>query len=229
MKKLLLTIIIILIIILTAVTVIKGIEIGKLNVLGIAKIKEENNKLDNGIQEATKLAGSEYQRKIDDLNNAIKKLEAEKETYEDMVNVSTDSEVQAANQSYKNTIDFIFVRIENHAKSEGVNIDLSVTRSSSGAENTYNLNFVARGPYAGVEEFITDIEDDSKLGFKIEEFSMIASSENANEVQASFVCKDITINGINTNMINTTNNNTNNDKNNTTAENNTTTQNNTTK
>lgn len=203
MKKLLLSSITILIIILIAITVIKGIQIGETKILGIIEIKRQDEDLDQKINDATKAASSDYQRKIDDLNDAIKKLESEKETYQDMVNVSTESEVEASNQLYKNTIDFIFVRIENHAKSEGVNIDLSVTRSTSGAENTYNLNFTARGPYAGVEEFITDIEDDSKLGFKIEEFKMVASSENSNQVEASFTCKDITINGINTNLVNT--------------------------
>lgn len=225
MKKLLLGLITILIIILIAITVIKGIQIGEFKILGITEIKQEDEDLDKKINNATRAAGSDYQRKIDELNEAIKKLENEKETYQDMVNVSTESEVEASNQLYKNTIDFIFVRIENHAKSEGVNIDLSVTRSSSGAENTYNLNFTARGPYAGIEEFITDIEDDSKLGFKIEEFKMVASSESSNQVEASFTCKDITINGINTNIVNSQTNE--NDTTNTTNTNNTTSTNNT--
>ena len=51
---------------------------------------------------------------------------------------------------------------------------------------------------------ITNIEDDSKLGFKIEDFRMIASSENGSVVQASFTCRDISIEGISTNLVNTT-------------------------
>ena len=58
---------------------------------------------------------------------------------------------------------------------------------------------IATGSYVGIEEFITGIEDDSKLGFKIENFSMKSSSENGGEVQATFVCKDITIQGISNN------------------------------
>lgn len=206
MKKLLLSIVSLLIIILIGVTIIKGFKIGGLNILGITEIKKQNEDLDEIINQSTKLASTDYQKKINDLNSAIKKLEAEKTSYEDMVDVSTDSEVEAANQSYDHMIEFLLIRVENHAKSEGVTMKMEVTRSSSGAENVYNLNFTATGPYIGIEEFITHIEDDSKLGFKIEDFRMIASSESGNTVQATFTCRDISIEGISTNnIINSTN------------------------
>lgn len=206
MKKLLLSIVIILVIILTGITVVNGFQIGELTILGITGIKEKNEELDTTIKQATKLASTDYQKKIDNLNETIKKLESEKSKYDDMVDVSTDSEVQAANQSYENMIEFLLIRIENHAKAEGVNMKMDVTRSSSGAENVYNLNFTATGAYVGIEEFITDIEDDSKLGFKIEDFKMTASSENGSTVQATFTCRDISINGISSSTVNTTTN-----------------------
>lgn len=196
MKKLLISVIIALILILTGVTIVNGIEIGPLKILGISDIKKENNKLDDKVKQATRLTSTDYQKNLDDLNDAIKQLENQKSNYEDMVDVSTDSQVEAANQTYNNTIDFLFVRIENHAKSEGVTMKMEVTRSSTGVNNVYNLNFTATGSYTGIEEFITGIEDDSKLGFKIEDFSMVASSESGDQLEATFVCKDITIQGI---------------------------------
>lgn len=204
MKKFLLSIVIILVIILTGITVVNGFQIGELIILGITGIKEKNEELDTTIKQATKLASTDYQKKIDNLNETIKELESEKSKYDDMVDVSTDSEVQAANQSYENMIEFLLIRIENHAKTEGVTMKMDVTRSSSGAENVYNLNFTATGTYVGIEEFITDIEDDSKLGFKIEDFKMTASSENGSTVQATFTCRDISINGISSSTVNTT-------------------------
>ena len=196
MKKLLISVIIALILILTGVTIVNGIEIGPIKILGISDIKKENNKLDDKVKQATRLTSTDYQKKLDDLNDAIKQLENQKSNYEDRVDVSTDSQVEAANQTYNNTIDFLFVRIENHAKSEGVTMKMEVTRSSTGVNNVYNLNFTATGSYTGIEEFITGIEDDSKLGFKIEDFSMVASSESGDQLEATFVCKDITIQGI---------------------------------
>ena len=43
-------------------------------------------------------------------------------------------------------------------------------------------------------EYIADIEDDSELGFKIENFAM--TSNGGDEVKATFTCKDIVINDI---------------------------------
>lgn len=203
MKKLLLSILTVLVIILTAITMIKGLKIGNINILGIMEMKQKNEELDTTVKEATKLASSDYQKKINDLNDAIKKLETEKTSYEDRVNVSTENNVEAANQTYENMIEFLLVRIENHAKTEGVSMNMVVTRSSSGAENVYNLNFTATGSYVGIEEFITDIEDDSRLGYKIEEFKMNSSSEGGDTVQATFVCKDIKIEGISSNTAST--------------------------
>ncbi len=243
MKKLLLGIITILVIVLTGITLIKGFKIGNIIVYGITDIQKENEQLDQKIQQATKLASTDYQKKLDDLEDANKKFKTEKTTYDDMVNVSTDTEVQVANQSYDYELDFLWVRIENHAKTEGVSIKLDLARNSSGVENVYNLNFTASGSYAGIEEFITHIEDDDKLGFKIEDFKMTAeSSENSNTLQATFNCKNVKINGISANTINVTtqdstkqentdtaqtNNNTTQGNTNSTQENNNTTQGNT--
>lgn len=225
MKKLLLGIVIILIIVLLGVAIAKGISIGKLKILGINDIKNKNDELDEKIKEATKIASTDYQKKIDDLDENVKKLEKEKKTYDDMVSVSTDSEVQASNQTYENTIEFLLVRIDNHAKNEGVEMRMDVTRSTSGATDVYNLNFTVTGGYAQIEEFITDIEDDSKLGYKIEDFKMTSASGNGDTVQATFVCRDIKIKGISGNTtssknttINTTENKTENTTENTTKE-----------
>ncbi len=217
MKKLVLSIVIILILILTGITIVKGFQIKSLNIFGIVQIKEKNEELDNTINKATKLASADYEKKMDDLNKEIKKLEEERTKYQDMVNVSTENQVEAANQFYDYLIDFLWIRVENHAKQEGVKMRLDLTRSSTGAEDTYNLNFTATGTYIGIAEFITHIEDDEKLGFKIEDFRMTAFSqpsttsknntteegetvENTNIVQAMFTCKDIKIEGVSSNM-----------------------------
>ena len=57
------------------------------------------------------------------------------------------------------------------------------------------MNFTAVGSYVGISEFIRDIEDDSDLAFKIEEFSMKAG-ESTSQLQATFVCKNIPIEGV---------------------------------
>lgn len=195
MKRILMYLIIILIVILAGTTVVNGFHIGNLQVLGVKEMKKENDDLDKKIEQATKLASTDYQNKVDELNDEIKKLEDNKQKYEDLVSVSTDTQVEAANQGSVYMIDFLWIKIENHAKSEGVTVTMNVNKSSSGATGTYDLEFTADGSYVGIEEFITSIEDDTSLGFKIEDFSMTADGSNG-EVEAKFTCKDIAIQGL---------------------------------
>lgn len=238
MKKLLISIIIILVLILTGVTVVRGIEIGSFKILGITEIKSQNEDLDNKIKQATKLASTDYQKNLEDLDKTVKEFEKIKSSYEDMVNVSTDSEVQAANQYGVYEIGMLWIRLGNHAKSEGVTMDVSAkdltaidTNVTTEADKKYNCNlyFTATGTYAGIAGFIENIEDDSKLGFRIENFEMTATSEGTNILQATFTCKDIIIRGVSTNSVTssatnsaTTNTNTTNSENNTTTEKNNT-------
>lgn len=220
MKKLLISMIAVLLVILTAITMIKGWSIGGLSVLGIKGIRQKNEELDSKIQAATKLANTDYLKSIDNMNENLKKLEEERENYENIVSTSTESEVQNAKQFQKYPIEYLWIQIGQHAKNEGVEIKIVVAKGTSNTENTYNLNFTATGGYAEIAEFIRDIEDDSSLGFRIEEFKM-SPNGTENNLQATFVCKNITIKDIAqtsiTSQTETTESNTTNQSNTTTA------------
>ncbi len=239
MKKLLILILITLLLILTMFIGIKGVTIGKIEILGIQGIQAKNSELDSKIQDAAKLVEKTYAQTISEVNSNAKKLKEEKQNYQDMTAISSDGETQAVNQIEKYEIETLWVKLGNHATSEGVVMKMDVTSGSSGAQGSYNLNFTVTGGYVQIEDFISSIENDSTLGFKIEEFKMAPSG---NDLQATFVCKDIPIkqvsstttvtqntttdgnNTANTNTAgnNTTGNNTANAVNNTNTTNNTT-------
>lgn len=190
MKKLLILILIALLLALTIFIVIQGVNIGNVEILGIRGIQEKSTELDGKIQQATSLAEKTYKQAVSDVDNNAKKLEEEKKNYEDMTTVSTDGEVQAAAQLERYEIETLWVRLGNHATSQGVVMQMDVLPSSSGAKDTYNLRFTATGSYISITDFISAIENDSTLGFKIEEFKMIPSGS---DLQATFICKDIAI------------------------------------
>ena len=239
MKKLLILILITLLLILTMFIGIKGVTIGKIEILEIQGIQAKNSELDSKIQDAAKLVEKTYAQTISEVNSNAKKLKEEKQNYQDMTAISSDGETQAVNQIEKYEIETLWVKLGNHATSEGVVMKMDVTSGSSGAQDSYNLNFTVTGGYVQIEDFISSIENDSTLGFKIEEFKMAPSG---NDLQATFVCKDIPIkqvsstttvtqntttdgnNTANTNTAgnNTTGNNTANAANNTNTTNNTT-------
>ena len=190
MKKLLILILIALLLALSIFIVMQGVEIGSVNILGIRGIQDKSQALDEKIQEAGKLAEKTYAQAVSDVNENAKKLEEEKKNYEDMTTVSSDSDVQAANQLEEYEIETLWVRLGNHATTQGVEMQMDVLPSSSGAQGTYNLRFTATGSYISITDFISAIENDSTLGFKIEEFKMQPSGT---DLQGTFVCKDIAI------------------------------------
>ena len=190
MKKLLILILITLLLILTMFIGIKGVTIGKIEILGIQGIQAKNSELDSKIQDAAKLVEKTYAQTISEVNSNAKKLKEEKQNYQDMTAISLDGETQAVNQIEKYEIETLWVKLGNHATSEGVVMKMDVTSGSSGAQGSYNLNFTVTGGYVQIEDFISSIENDSTLGFKIEEFKMAPSG---NDLQATFVCKDIPI------------------------------------
>ena len=219
MKKLLILILIGLLLALSIFIVLQGVSIGKVDVLGIRQIQDKSAELDTKIQEAARLVEKTYQQAVSDVNTNAKKLEEEKKNYEDMTTISSESDVQAANQLERYEIETLWVRLGNHATKQGVTMQMDVLPSSSEAKDTYNLKFTATGSYISITDFISAIENDSTLGFKIEEFKMVPSGSN---LQGTFVCKNIAIKEIAKTNIVKDNNNTNDTNNTNTADGNNT-------
>ena len=207
MKKLLILILIGLLLALSIFIVIQGVSIGNVEILGIRQIQDKSAALDDKIEEAARLVEKTYAQAVSDVNTNAKKLEEEKKNYEDMTTISSDSDVEAANQLERYEIETLWVRLGNHATTQGVVMQMDVLPSTSGAANTYNLRFTATGSYISITDFISAIENDSTLGFKIEEFRMVPSGS---DLQATFVCKDIAITEVSATTTTTTTNNTNN-------------------
>ncbi len=193
MKKILISLLLVLFVILCFVTIFKGINLFGLEILSIDQIKAKNEGLDYKIAQATTLASTEYPNSLANIETNLRKLEQEKKNYEDMVTISTDEQVQLANQYQKYEIEYLWTIIGNHATKEGVVIKIDIVAASG--ENKYNLNFTVNGSYIGITEFISDIENDSALGFKIENFSMKPGG-STQTLQTTFTCRDIEIKDI---------------------------------
>lgn len=157
-------------------------------------MQNENTELDKMVTQATRLAKSTLPEKISEVNASMKALEEQKTIYKDMAGVSSSGDVEKASQLSNYTLDFLWTEIGTHATSEGVSIDIALT-VGTGGENVYDLNFITVGSYVGICEFIRDIEDDSDLAFKIEQFS-IKAGESTSLLRATFICKNIPIEGI---------------------------------
>ena len=196
MKKLLLIILIGLLIALSVFIVLNGFGIGKIEVLSFKGIQQRYEELDNRIKQASKLVEKDYKEALNTIDENFQQLKKEKKDYEDMTAISSASDIQAANQLQRYEIETLWVKLGNYATSEGAVLKMDITKDSTNAQDNYNLNFTVNGTYIAIMDFISDIENDSTLGFKIEDFRMQSSTTTGTDLQGTFTCRDITIKDI---------------------------------
>ena len=249
MKKLLMLILIALLVALSIFIVINGFNLGKVEVLGLNGIKTRNAELDEKIQEATKLATTEYKETLQTLEKDAKDFEAKKQEYQSLSTSADGTDLQIASQFQRYNYERLLVELGRHATSEGANLKIDVVGDGIelqlGANEKiylYDFNFTVTGSYVAITSFVSDIENDADLGFRIEQFKLKPGTSTSN-LQATFTCKNIPMiekipvivtsndageNGTEENNANTTNENSNSTNTNTNSTNNTNTSSNTT-
>lgn len=198
-KKLLGIILIVALGVLIYYTTFQGLETPFLNILSVEQISAKNADLEAQIADLSKLTASTYPGKVSELNGQIKTLLSEKQKYLDLANLSSDSEIKGATKQETYLIDYLWARIGNHATQEGVN--LKMEKVPSGIDGLSNLNFTIKGSYVAIINFVSSIEKDSELSFRIENFkvelepstSASTSSAESSKLQGSFVVRNIAI------------------------------------
>ena len=182
MRKILIGILTILLIVMAVLVITKGLTIGNFKILSVQQIIEGNDKLTEEISQTEKLIRSEYPTKLDELDTNVSSLLAAKEEYQDLADVSTKSEINKATTVETYTVEFLWTRLGRHATAEGVYLSYTPTKNS--------IKFTVSGDYVPILSFISAIENDSKLGFRIENFKLIPGGNN---LQATFETRNINI------------------------------------
>ncbi len=165
-----------------------GIKIGSFQILSISELKEKNYVLEEKISEASQLTTTTYPENATTLEETYQKYIAQKNKYEDLIGVAekVDGKIYETKQY---DIGYIWRILGNYATKRNVNLGIDVQKSNVGASN-YNINFSVSGKYVNISQFITDIENDSDLYFRIYNFSMSGSGEI---IKATFLVKNINI------------------------------------
>lgn len=195
MRKILIGILTILLIVMAVLVITKGLTIGNFKILSVKQIIEGNDKLTAGISETEKLIRSNYPTELETLDSNVSSLLAAKEEYQDLADVSTKSEINKATTVETYTVEFLWTRLGRHATAEGVYLSYTPTNNS--------IKFTVSGDYIPILSFVSAIENDSKLGFRIENFKLIPGGNN---LQATFETRNINIKteGVNTAVQSTT-------------------------
>lgn len=192
MKKILIILLIILLITLSYFAIFKGISLGSFEVLSVEKIQEENDRLTQEIEQTEKLIHSDYIQKTDELQSSVDSLMSAKDEYVELAHVSSEKDLINASKQEIYKIEYIWTRIGSHATSEGVELKLDITAGETGEQESKNLLFTVTGNYIAVINFVLSIEDDSQLGFRIENFKILPGS-GENGRQATFTVRNVRI------------------------------------
>lgn len=221
MKKLLISALIILLLVMAYFAIFKGISVANFHLLSVEQIGEENDKLTQEIAQTEILMNNDYQTKLNDLKKNTSDLMTAKEEYYNLADSSTEAEIRQANQVEEYTVEFLMTNLGRHATSKGVNLTYTPTSGTTGEANVNNISFTVVGSYNSVIEFLTSIEDDSKLGFRIRNFKLVPGG---GYLQATFLVTNVKIKQENVSSASTQGNNTQNSKTQTNGAQNTTTQ-----
>ena len=214
MRKILFAIIVVILMILTIRTIVSGTNIIGTNFKGVTQISEYNQEIDNDNKKLNDLITISYPSAVKEVESAEIILDKIKSDYDDQVLLLSNSKYYKQTEKYK--VEFLWTRIGNYARVNSVTLDLRFKNSV--ASGLYDIDITTSGEYSNVAQFIYDIENDSKLGFKIENFSMQGSGGSVAEdgktstggAQANFSCKEIridlkSVDGASSTTTNTTN------------------------
>lgn len=197
MRKYLLILILIITGVLCFSLIVSGFEIGNLKLIksynDIQKMSLEKKEL---ITELKQKNDAEFVAKTAALSSAAQEYKNQKAKYEKLVSEGQIKEKEASSLDLYD-VGFLWTTIGIHATQEGVTLQFDVSKSAT-ATNAISpeyvmcdLNFTVTGEYKDISDFIYSLENDNKLNFEIRDFILEKGGEN---LQATFVVKDIPIN-----------------------------------
>lgn len=205
-------------ILLLVYTTVIGVKIGNFQILSISQIIEKNNVLNEKITVASNLSSVDYPENVKTLEDTYTRHTIQKQKYEELVGF-TDGKDNKIYETKQYDIGYLWRIFGKYATTRNLKIGMDVQKNTSAKETLYDLNFSVAGGYVNTSQFISDIENNSELNFRIYNFKMSGSGE---EVTSSFTIKNVNIesllstqtsNSTNTNAANTINNGTDNNNN----------------
>lgn len=186
MRNKVILIIFLLFIIALFVAMFVGIELGNFQILSISQLNNKNKQLEEKINEASNLTSVTYPETVDTLEETYEKYTIQKQKYEE-ISGFTDKEKKEAYETKQYDISYLWELFGKYAKSYNLTISMDVKKGTG--ENLYDLHFSVSGQYVNISQFITEIENNSDLYFRIYDFRMSGSST----VTSSFIVKGINI------------------------------------
>lgn len=166
----------------------QGIKIGSFEVLSIAQLIDKNQQLEEIIEEASKLTSTNYPENITTLEETYEKYRIQKQKYEQLAGTTKETNDKVY-ETKQYDIGYLWRILGNYATKRNLNLGIKVQKNSN-SSSSYNIEFSVNGKYVNISQFITDIENDSDLYFRIYNFEMSGSGEM---VLATFMVRNVNL------------------------------------
>ena len=198
MKKLLLISVVLILAYFAYVTIFDGIHINDIiNISSYGEIENKSAGLNEKINIVKAQTTTQFEAKKGELKNAVQEYDRVIEEYQEL-----KPKIDAAGTGVASVdlydIDFLWTILGGYATEEGIVLQMDVLKSSgvntsdTGEEFMYcDLDFVVNGSYLPITNFLYDIEDDDRLGFEINDFSLEQSGEL---LKGRFMVKNVPLN-----------------------------------
>lgn len=184
---------------------IKGLTLGKAQILSINGLKAKSLELDNKIEEANTEIDQNYASGVQNLNTAETRLQKAKKAYESKIESLNSNAELGITQIEKYKIEYLWGIIGNYAKKDNLRVDLDIEETL--IADTYKINFSLVGSYVGITNFLYNIENDDELNYKISNFKLNpttvtsvsksgteTTSVSTDSLNATFTVENIVIN-----------------------------------
>lgn len=158
----------------------------------VSELKQASEELEKNYIFLQKAVSQDMPSKKKILSSTIEQYETTKTEYEQVTAqyaiLNSIESLEQGKDIYD--VDFLWTIVGNYATEEGVNLKFDVTRNTTSPQAYNNdsedyvvcdLNFTVTGPYINLTDFIYDIEDDDRLNFEINNFSMEENLEATEE------------------------------------------------
>ncbi len=196
MRKILIIVLIVILLSALGFMLVQGLKIGNWEIFSVKSIMDNNNNLDQELATLSYLIENDYELAKTNLQRSITELKQQKQNYQDKLIFSTEEEIKAANRTEGYKLDYLWTKIGLYATKNNLELKVTVSKVTDGSTSPeqkydlYDIKFTVNGEYIPISEFIYAIENDSNLGFKIQDFLLKPYSET-NILQATFSIKNV--------------------------------------
>ena len=172
----------------------------------ISQLESASKKLETASLELEKNSTTDFEQKRAKLKEVIKDYNQSKAEYEEVVPPTiADATEAVVEQELKDIYDvgFLWTILGNYATEEGIDLKYDIYKNYTSASSINNtssnyivcdLKFIITGKYINLTDFIYDIEDDDRLNFEINDFTM---TKNGEILEVTLNVKGIKINSNN--------------------------------